>query len=119
MSATGIVNHRDRGHATRTVPALDLGEYLAVEDGGQIVLVPIQAGVLHIGRSPAAGLTLDDVTVSRRHAVIVCDDAGTRVLDDRSLNGIVVGGARVGAATLCDGDVIELGRVRLHYLRRR
>jgi pSer/pThr/pTyr-binding forkhead associated (FHA) protein len=45
--------------------------------------------------------------------------AGTRVLDDRSLNGIVVGGVRVSAATLRDGDVIELGRVRLHYLRRR
>jgi pSer/pThr/pTyr-binding forkhead associated (FHA) protein len=119
MSSTGIVNHRDRGHATRTVPALDLGEYLAVEDGTQIVLVPIPAGVLHVGRSPAAGLTLDDVTVSRRHAVIVRDDAGTRVLDNRSLNGIVVGGARVSAATLSDGDVIELGRVRLHYLRRR
>jgi pSer/pThr/pTyr-binding forkhead associated (FHA) protein len=119
MSSTGIINHRDRGHAAGTVPALDLGEYLAVEDGTQVVLVPIPAGALHIGRSTAAGLTLDDATVSRRHAVIVNDDAGTRILDNRSLNGIVVGGVRVSAATLRDGDVIELGRVRLHYLRRR
>jgi pSer/pThr/pTyr-binding forkhead associated (FHA) protein len=119
MSATGIVNYRDRDHAARTVPALDPGEYLAVEDGTQIVLVPIRAGSLHIGRSTTAGLTIDDATVSRRHAVIVNDGVGTRVLDDRSLNGIVVGGARVSAATLRDGDVIELGRVRLHYLRRR
>ena len=74
--------------------------------------------VLHIGRSMAAGLTLDDATVSRRHALIVHDERGTHVLDDRSLNGLVVRGRRVSAATLRDGDVIELGRVRLHYLRR-
>ena len=63
-------------------------------------------------------MTLDDTTVSRRHAVIVRDRDGTRILDDRSLNGVVVRGARVSDAELRDGDVIELGRVRLHYLRR-
>jgi pSer/pThr/pTyr-binding forkhead associated (FHA) protein len=119
MPSTGIVNHRDRGHALATHPALDLGEYLAVEDGAQVILLPIQAGVLHVGRSSAAGLTLDDATVSRRHALLVHDGEGTRILDDRSLNGVIVGGRRVSAATLRDGDVIELGRVRLHYLRRR
>ena len=119
MSSTGIINQRDRGHAFATHPAPDLGEYLAVEDGSQVILLPIPAGVLHIGRSPAAGLTLDDATVSRRHALIVHDDDGTRILDDRSLNGLVVSGRRVRAARLRDGDVIELGRVRLHYLRRR
>jgi hypothetical protein len=51
MYSTGIINHRDRGHAARTVPALELGEYLAVEDGTQVVLVPIPAGALHIGRT--------------------------------------------------------------------
>ena len=65
-----------------------------------------------------AGLTLDDATVSRRHALIVRDEDGTRILDDRSLNGVRVAGCRTSAATLRDGDVIELGRVRLHYLRR-
>ena len=119
MPSTGIINQRDRRHAFATHPALDLGEYLAVEDGAQVVLLPIPAGVLHIGRAPAAGLTLDDATVSRRHALIVHDDEGTRILDDRSLNGVAVSGRRVSAATLRDGDVIELGRVRLHYLRRR
>lgn len=118
MAPTGIINHRDRGHASGLHPALELGEYLAVEDGTQVVLLPIPSDVLHIGRSTAAGLTLDDATVSRRHALIVHDGAGTHILDDRSLNGLVVGGRRVSAATLRDGDVIELGRVRLHYLRR-
>ena len=116
MASTGIVNHRDRSHASGLHPALGLGEYLAVEDGEQVVVLPIPEHVLHIGRSTTAGLTLDDATVSRRHALIVHDDAGTHILDDRSLNGLVVRGRRVSAATLRDGDVIELGRVRLHYL---
>jgi pSer/pThr/pTyr-binding forkhead associated (FHA) protein len=118
MAPTGIINHRDRGHASGLHPALELGEYLAVEDGAQVVLLPIPRDVLHLGRSTASGLTLDDATVSRRHALIVHDDHGTHILDDRSLNGLVVSGQRVSAATLRDGDVIELGRVRLHYLRR-
>jgi pSer/pThr/pTyr-binding forkhead associated (FHA) protein len=118
MPATGILNHRDRGHAVGTQPALELGEYLAVEDGSEVVLLTLPAGALRIGRSTSAGLSLDDATVSRRHALIVHDEHGTRILDDRSLNGVVVGGRRVSAATLRDGDVIELGRVRLHYLRR-
>ena len=100
------------------IPPSTLGEYLAIEDGAQVVLLPVPVGILHIGRSSAAGLTLDDATVSRRHAVIVRDRDGTRILDDRSLNGVVVRGVRVSDAVLRDGDVIELGRVRLHYLRR-
>jgi pSer/pThr/pTyr-binding forkhead associated (FHA) protein len=118
MSPTGIINQRERDHAFGAHPALDAGEYLAVEDGSQVILLPLPEGVLHIGRSTAAGLTLDDATVSRRHALIVRDEEGTRILDDRSLNGVAVSGVRVRGARLRDGDVIELGRVRLHYLRR-
>lgn len=117
MSASGLINHRDRSHASCTHPVLGLGEYLAVEDGTEVVVLPVPDGVLHIGRS-TAGLTLDDSTVSRRHALLVHDHDGTHVLDDRSLNGLVVNGRRVNAATLRDGDDIELGHVRLHYLRR-
>ncbi len=104
---------------TATLTALQLGEYLAVEAGAEVAVFRLPAGTLHIGRNPSAGLNLEDPTVSRRHALIVHDEHGTRILDDRSRNGVVVRGRRVGAATLHDGDVIELGRVRMHYLRRR
>ena len=48
-----------------------------------------------IGRSLAADVRFDDPTVSRRHALIVRQPDGVRLLDDRSLNGVFVNGARV------------------------
>lgn len=71
MPSTGLVNHRDRSRSERSLPALDQGEYLAIEDGDVVVILALTAPVLRIGRSPAAGLTLDDATVSRRHAVLL------------------------------------------------
>jgi pSer/pThr/pTyr-binding forkhead associated (FHA) protein len=60
---------------------------------------------------------LDDPTVSRRHALIVLTDAGDlRALDDRSLNGLFINGARVDWAPLGDGDELEIGRYRLYVL---
>ena len=69
-----------------------------------------------IGRSLAADLRFDDPTVSRRHALIVRHADGVRVLDDRSLNGVFVNGARVECSTLADGDEIVIGRHRLSFL---
>jgi pSer/pThr/pTyr-binding forkhead associated (FHA) protein len=58
----------------------------------------------------------DDPTVSRRHALIVRQPDGVRVLDDRSLNGVFVNGARVEGKVLQDGDEIIVGRHRLSFL---
>jgi pSer/pThr/pTyr-binding forkhead associated (FHA) protein len=71
---------------------------------------------MHIGRSPAADIVLDDSSVSRRHALIARRGDVTVVLDDRSLNGIRVNGERVKEATLSHGDVIVVGNVTLHFL---
>ena len=69
-----------------------------------------------IGRSLAADVRFDDPTVSRRHALIVRQADGVRVLDDRSLNGVFVNGERVEWRALADGDEIVVGRYRLHFL---
>ena len=69
-----------------------------------------------IGRSLAADVRFDDPTVSRRHALIVRQPDGVRVLDDRSLNGVFVNGARVEGKALSDGDEIIVGRYRLRFL---
>ena len=69
-----------------------------------------------VGRSLAADVRFDDPTVSRRHALIVRQPDGVRVLDDRSLNGVFVNGTRVEGRVLRDGDEIVVGRYRLGFL---
>ncbi len=61
-------------------------------------------------------MRFDDPTVSRRHALIVRQPDGVRLLDDRSLNGVFVNGTRVDGRTLSDGDEIIVGRYRLMFL---
>src|SRR3954453_19459943 len=92
------------------------GEHLVYEDGGEIVAVPLKKEWTRVGRSLAADVRFDDPTVSRRHALIVRQPDGVRVLDDRSLNGGFVNGERVDWRGLKDGDEILVGRYRLTFL---
>jgi pSer/pThr/pTyr-binding forkhead associated (FHA) protein len=93
------------------------GSYLEVQGIGETLLVPLVPGVTHIGRGLVADLRLDENSVSRRHAMLVHDENGTRILDDRSSNGTFVNGQRVEQAELKHGDVLLLGRVTLRYLQ--
>jgi pSer/pThr/pTyr-binding forkhead associated (FHA) protein len=109
---------RDRRRASALVARPAPGRYLAIEDGGEIVLFALgerEGQTLRIGRSTAADIVLDDASVSRRHAVIVHRAGRTMILDDRSLNGVFVNGERVGEAVLNDGDGIAIGRVSVRY----
>ena len=92
------------------------GQYLAYDDSGEVKLVALEREWTRIGRSLAADIRFDDPTVSRRHALIVRQADGVRVLDDRSLNGVFVNGERVEWRVLGDGDEIVVGRYRLHFL---
>jgi pSer/pThr/pTyr-binding forkhead associated (FHA) protein len=92
------------------------GKYLAYEDDGRKVVVAIEREWTRIGRSLAADVRFDDATVSRRHALVVNQAEGVRVIDDRSLNGILVNGARVEWSPLADGDEITVGRHTLFFL---
>jgi pSer/pThr/pTyr-binding forkhead associated (FHA) protein len=109
------VPDRERRRATATLKQLAPGRYVAIEDAGEVVLLPLTADVTHLGRSQSADIVLDDASVSRRHAIIAVRAGRTMVLDDRSLNGVIVNGARVREATLSDGDTIVIGRVVLRY----
>ena len=71
-----------------------------------------------IGRSPECDIFLDDVTVSRKHAVIVQRDGGFFVDDQGSLNGTFVNRKRVESAQLEDGDELQIGKYRLTFLDR-
>jgi predicted nucleic acid-binding Zn-ribbon protein len=92
------------------------GEYLSYEEGNEVRTVALTREWTRIGRSLAADVRFDDPTVSRRHALIVRQPDGVRVLDDRSLNGVFVNGARIEGKVLKDGDEIIVGRYRLSFL---
>jgi predicted RNA-binding Zn-ribbon protein involved in translation (DUF1610 family) len=93
------------------------GQYLAYRTEGESrVAYALQREWTRIGRSLAADIRFDDPTVSRRHALIVRQPDGLRVLDDRSLNGVFVNGERVEWSTLADGDEIVIGRHHLHFV---
>ncbi len=95
----------------------DPGQYLAYRSpGGDVVAFALHREWTRIGRSLAADIRFDDPTVSRRHALIVRQPDGLRVLDDRSLNGVFVNGERVEWSTLADADEIVIGRHHLHYV---
>jgi hypothetical protein len=92
------------------------GEYLCYEENGEQRTIALTREWTRIGRSLAADVRFDDPTVSRRHALIVRHADGVRLLDDRSLNGVFVNGARVDGKTLQDGDEIIVGRYRLAFI---
>ena len=71
-----------------------------------------------IGRSPDCGIFLDDVTVSRRHAVLVERDGSFYIEDEGSLNGTFLNRRRIESAELSDGDELQIGKYRLTFLSR-
>ncbi len=92
------------------------GQYLAYRAAdGTLIAYALEREWTRIGRSLAADIRFDDPTVSRRHALIVRQPDGLRVVDDRSLNGVFVNGERVEWSTLADGDQIVIGRHHLHF----
>jgi ribosomal protein L40E len=96
------------------------GPALVVRSGGGRsgeTFVP-QAERTTIGRSPDCGVFLDDVTVSRRHAILVETDGRFRIEDQGSRNGTFVNRKRVDSAALEDGDEVQIGKYRLTFLLR-
>ena len=71
-----------------------------------------------IGRSPECDVFLDDVTVSRDHALVV-KRGGDFYLDDLgSLNGTYVNRRRIESHRLADGDELQIGKYKLTFLQR-
>jgi pSer/pThr/pTyr-binding forkhead associated (FHA) protein len=78
----------------------------------------LREGQTTIGRSPDCDIFLDDVTVSRHHAVIAGRE-GTFVVEDLgSLNGTFLNRRRIEQAPLSDDDELQVGKYRLVFLSR-
>lgn len=127
FSATRAVSEAPKRQVEEADPSLEWleeartalrapGEYVLYEDGQDIKAVALTREWTRIGRSLAADVRFDDPTVSRRHALVVRQADGVKVLDDRSLNGVFVNGERVEWRALDDGDEIIVGRYRLTFV---
>ncbi len=67
------------------------------------------------GRHPNSEIFLDDVTVSRRHAVFERTGSTFTVSDAGSLNGTYVNRDRIEEVQLQDGDEVQIGKYRLVF----
>ncbi|HEY8453219.1 MAG TPA: FHA domain-containing protein [Natronosporangium sp.] len=76
----------------------------------------LERDVTTSGRHPDSDIFLDDVTVSRRHAEFHRDGGTFTVRDVGSLNGTYVNRERVEAATLSNGDEVQIGKFRLVFV---
>jgi pSer/pThr/pTyr-binding forkhead associated (FHA) protein len=99
-------------------PAIE-GPTLAVRSGGPPgAIFTLDRETVTIGREPSADVFLDDVTVSRNHAVIVRAGGGVSLRDLGSLNGTYVNRRRIEAPTPLEHlDEIGLGTAVLTVRR--
>jgi pSer/pThr/pTyr-binding forkhead associated (FHA) protein len=99
------------------VDALPVGHaLLVVQKGpgaGSRFLLDVD--VVNAGRHPDSEIFLDDVTVSRRHAVFNRSGDSFTVSDVGSLNGTYVNRDRIESHDLSDGDEVQIGKYRLVF----
>ncbi len=106
--------------AVEIEPTQDDGAVLVVRSGGgragESFLLTGER--MAIGRRPDSSIFLDDITVSRDHAVLVRRGAEWWVDDCGSLNGTYVNRNRIDSLQLSDGDELQVGKYRLAFLHR-
>jgi pSer/pThr/pTyr-binding forkhead associated (FHA) protein len=93
---------------------------LIVRSGSQAGATFTLRNVLtRLGRSTENEISLDDITVSRRHADVQRQGVGYVVRDAGSLNGTYLNGRRIdGEETLRHGDELQVGKFRLVFFER-
>lgn len=111
---------------TGEIEAVDLEEVIA---GGAALVIragggragesfPLEGDRMSVGRSPESDVFLDDVTVSRDHALIVRRGHDYYLDDCGSLNGTYVNRQRIESTRLSDGDELQIGKYKLAFLSR-
>ena len=97
------------------------GATLVIRSGGGRAgeVFNVSGEQMTIGRSPDAEVFLDDVTVSRNHALLVRRADGLYIDDLGSLNGTYVNRRRIESHKLQNGDELQVGKYKLTYLEER
>ncbi len=134
-SACGAPVHRDDSHETMATPTIaaplpEVPAQVAVEHaaGGVDALVVVRGPlvgetyelrgeVTSVGRQAGNDVVLDDVTVSRHHALFTTTASGrVTVRDLNSLNGTYVNGSRVEEVTLRTYDEVQIGKFKFTFV---
>jgi hypothetical protein len=78
----------------------------------------IRGDRLTIGRSRDSDIYLEDLAVSRLHAIVYRDPSGQYLVrDENSANGTTVNGQRINDHVLEEGDEIGLGQTIIAFIR--
>lgn len=93
---------------------------LVVRGGSQAgTVLTLSAALTRLGRRAESEISLDDITVSRRHAEIERTATGYAVRDAGSLNGTYVNGQRIeGSVPLRHGDELQVGKFHLVFFQK-
>jgi pSer/pThr/pTyr-binding forkhead associated (FHA) protein len=93
---------------------------LVVRGGSQAgTALTLSAALTRLGRRAESEISLDDITVSRRHAEIERTAVGYTVRDAGSLNGTYVNGQRIeGSVQLRHGDELQVGKFHLVFFQK-
>ncbi len=93
------------------------GPALVIRAGGGRVgeSFPLQGERMGIGRRPDCEVFLDDITVSRDHALLIHRGDMWHLDDCGSLNGTYVNRERIDSHRLQDGDEVQIGKYKLTF----
>jgi hypothetical protein len=93
------------------------GPALVIRAGGGRVgeSFPVEGERLSIGRRPESAVFLDDVTVSRDHALLIRRGDDWYLDDMGSLNGTYVNRTRIESQRLDEGDEVQIGKYKLTF----
>jgi hypothetical protein len=102
---------------------LELGEVtahgpaLVIRAGGGRVgeSFPVEGERMSIGRRPDSEVFLDDITVSRDHALLIHRGDSWHLDDCGSLNGTYVNRERIESHRLEEGDEVQIGKYKLTF----
>ena len=85
---------------------------------GQELRFPLFKDRLTIGRTSHNDIQLKAQYISRRHAVIVTENSGTRIVDWGSKNGVFINEKRIAEQILKNGDIVTIGTTDFRYEER-
>ncbi len=93
------------------------GPALVIRVGGGRVgeSFPVAGERMSIGRRPDSDVFLDDVTVSRDHALLIRRGDHWHLDDCGSLNGTYVNRERIESQRLEEGDEVQIGKYKLTF----